>query len=52
MIGLGVDESAAIAVEPDGTGRVYATEKDGFGWVVDGAGLREILSPKFEAMLG
>lgn len=42
MIGLGVDESAAIAVEPDGTGRVYATEKDGFGWIVDGAGLRDV----------
>lgn len=42
MIGLGVDESAALAVEPDGTGRIYATEKDGYGWVVDGAGLRSV----------
>lgn len=40
MIGLGVDESAALAVEPDGSGRIYATAPDGGGWVVDGAGLR------------
>lgn len=40
MIGLGVDESAALAVEPDGSGRIYATAADGGGWVVDGAGLR------------
>lgn len=42
MIGLGVDESAALAVEPDGTGRIYATEPDGSAWVVDGGGLRDI----------
>ena len=40
MMGLGIDESAALAVEPDGTGRIYATEPDGYGWLVDGAGLR------------
>ena len=40
MLGLGVDESAAVAVEPDGTARVYAVEPDGYAWVVDGAGLR------------
>ncbi|MBN8846284.1 MAG: isoaspartyl peptidase/L-asparaginase [Sphingomonadales bacterium] len=42
MIGLGVDESAALAVEPDGTGRIYATAPDGYAWVVDGAGLRNV----------
>jgi len=39
MIGLGVDESAALAVEPDGSGRIYATAPDGYAWVVDGSGL-------------
>ena len=42
MLGLGVDESAALAVEPDGTGRIYATAPDGYAWVVDGAGLRNV----------
>ncbi len=42
MLGLGVDESAALAVEPDGTGRIYATEPDGGAWLVDGAGLRDV----------
>lgn len=42
MLGLGVDESAALAVEPDGSGRVYATEPGGYAWLVDGAGLRGI----------
>ena len=42
MIGLGIDESAALAVEPDGTGRVYATEPDGYAWVVDGANLAHV----------
>ena len=42
MIGLGVDESAALAVEPDGSGRIYATAPDGYAWVVDGSGLRDI----------
>lgn len=42
MIGVGVDESAALAVEPDGSGRIYATEPDGYAWIVDGSGLRGI----------
>lgn len=42
MIGLGVDESAALAVEPDGSGRIYATAPDGYAWVVDGAGLKNV----------
>ncbi len=40
MLGLGVDESAALAVEPDGTGRIYATEPGGGAWLVDGTALR------------
>lgn len=40
MLGLGVDESAALAVEPDGTARIYATDPAGQAWLVDGAGLR------------
>lgn len=42
MLGLGIDESAALAVEPDGRGKVYATAADGYAWVVDGAGLRNV----------
>lgn len=42
MLGIGVDESAALAVEPDGSGRIYATEPDGYAWVVDGSTLRGI----------
>lgn len=42
MIGLGVDESAAVAVDPDGLSRVYAVEPDGGAWIVDGAALREV----------
>lgn len=34
--GLGVDESAALAVEPDGTARIYATAPDGGAWLVKG----------------
>ncbi|WP_235037628.1 MULTISPECIES: cyanophycinase [unclassified Novosphingobium] len=40
MLGLGVDESAAVAVEADGTGRIYATAPDGGAWLVKGAELR------------
>ncbi|MBV6415528.1 MAG: hypothetical protein CMLOHMNK_00040 [Steroidobacteraceae bacterium] len=34
--GLGVDESAALAVEPDGTARIYATSPEGAAWLVRG----------------
>lgn len=40
LLGLGVDESAALAVEPDGSGRIYATSPDGGAWLVDGSSLR------------
>ncbi|MEE4454855.1 isoaspartyl peptidase/L-asparaginase [Novosphingobium resinovorum] len=40
LLGLGVDESAAIAVEADGSGRIYATAPDGGAWLVNGDGLR------------
>jgi len=34
--GLGVDESAALAVEPDGTARLYATDPAGAAWFIQG----------------
>lgn len=37
LAGLGVDESAALAVEPDGTARIYSTEPEGAAWLVRGA---------------
>ncbi|MEY4891189.1 MAG: hypothetical protein RIQ75_2319 [Pseudomonadota bacterium] len=36
LFGLGVDESAALAVEPDGSARIYATAPDGGAWLVRG----------------
>ena len=36
LIGLGVDESAALAVEADGSGRIYATDPSGTAWLVRG----------------
>lgn len=45
LIGLGVDESAALAVEGDGTGRIYATEPDGGAWLVKGDSLRIAPAP-------
>lgn len=44
MLGLGVDESAALAVEPDGSGRIYATEPQGGAWLVDGQAFRGLES--------
>lgn len=34
IVGLGIDEQAALCVEPDGTGRVYANGR-GFAWLVN-----------------
>ena len=42
LLGLGIDDSAALAVEPDGSGRIYDTAPTGGGWLVDGAGLRNL----------
>jgi L-asparaginase / beta-aspartyl-peptidase len=36
LIGLGVDENAALAVETDGSGRIYATDPAGGAWLVRG----------------
>lgn len=41
LIGLGIDESAAVTVEPDGTGTVHATDPQGGAWVVSGEALRK-----------
>lgn len=46
LIGLGVDESAALAVEPDGRARVYATAEDGGAWVVRGGFTGQIAAGK------
>lgn len=40
MLGLGVDEDAALAVEPDGTARLFTPKPDGAAWLVDGKALR------------
>ncbi|WP_408589503.1 cyanophycinase [Novosphingobium sp.] len=40
LIGLGVDESASLAVEPDGSARIFATAPDGGAWLVQGDALR------------
>lgn len=37
LLGLGIDESASLAVEPDGSARIYATAPDGGAWLVNGA---------------
>jgi beta-aspartyl-peptidase (threonine type) len=39
-LGLGIDESAGMAVESDGSARVYASAPDGGAWLVDGSTLR------------
>lgn len=40
MIGLGIDEDAALMVEPDGTARLATPHPDGAAWIVDGTPLR------------
>lgn len=39
LIGLGVDESAALAVDGEGRGRIFATDPAGMGWVVRTGGI-------------
>ena len=36
LVGVGVDESAALAVEGDGSARIFATDPHGSAWVVRG----------------
>jgi beta-aspartyl-peptidase (threonine type) len=36
IYGLGVDESAALAIEADGSGRIYATDAEGGAFLVHG----------------
>jgi L-asparaginase / beta-aspartyl-peptidase len=36
LLGLGIDESAAVVVEADGRSRVYATDPSGAAWLVRG----------------
>lgn len=42
LLGLGIDESAALAVETDGSSRVYATDPEGAAWVVRGGFARSL----------
>jgi len=44
LIGLGIDEDAAMTVEPDGTAQVHAASPDGRAWLVNGEALR--IAPK------
>ncbi|MDF8332382.1 cyanophycinase [Novosphingobium cyanobacteriorum] len=45
MLGLGIDENASLAVEPDGSARIFATAADGGAWLVDGSALRLPVTP-------
>jgi beta-aspartyl-peptidase (threonine type) len=45
LIGVGVDETVSLAVEPDGTGRVYASLPDTGVWVVYGDRLPRLKTP-------
>ena len=36
LLGLGIDESAALAVDADGAGRLFATDPAGAAWLVHG----------------
>jgi beta-aspartyl-peptidase (threonine type) len=44
LLGLGIDESASLAVEPDGSARLFATAADGGAWLIRGDSLRLPLS--------
>lgn len=45
LTGLGIDEGVALAVEPDGTGRVYPSSPGTGVSVVSGAGIQSIAAP-------
>ncbi len=45
LLGLGIDENAALTVEPDGTAQVHTAQPDGGAWLVDGASLRMAARP-------
>lgn len=40
ITGLGIDEDAALMVEPDGTARLASPHPDGAAWIVSGEALR------------
>ncbi|MBO9498088.1 MAG: isoaspartyl peptidase/L-asparaginase [Novosphingobium sp.] len=44
MIGVAVDQAASLAVEPDGTARLYTELPDGSAWIFDGSSLRGLKS--------
>ncbi len=45
LIGVGVDEAASLALEPDGSGRVYATAPGTGVSIVYGAGIGRVKTP-------
>jgi len=45
LIGLGIDEGVALAVEPDGTGRVYPSGPGTGATVVAGEGIGRVMVP-------
>lgn len=45
LIGLGIDEGVALAVEPDGTGQVYPSTPGTGVWAVYGAGIGRADAP-------
>jgi len=45
LLGVGVDEAASLALEPDGTGRVYATTPGTGVSLVYGAGIGRVKAP-------
>lgn len=46
MTGIGIDEDAALMVEPDGAARLASPHPDGAAWIVDGSALHISPSPR------
>lgn len=51
LVGLGIDEEAAMTIEADGTARVYSN-KDGKGWLVQGGDVMDLAPGKPLNMTG
>jgi cyanophycinase-like exopeptidase len=46
LVGLGIDEKTALAIDPDGTGRVFTTAPNGRAWLLVPTKPAETLAPK------
>jgi beta-aspartyl-peptidase (threonine type) len=46
LLGLGIDEKTALALEPDGTGRVFTTAPNGRAWLLLPTRPAETLAPR------